>query len=267
MGNIMGNMTWMKMMAGCAAGLATETGQIGYLGPLINHETRRLTNSVYLGAKYCYENFRGMDADDLTFTVTWIGFWFNIPGVTLDPTEETHRFFDNGADVVVSGIDTTEAIDVAGQRAAEGETVWAIPYDYEGSCSQAPEICLGVPYFNWGPAYVELVNSVIDGTWTQSWDWNDPYWPEVNNNDITSVGYVRGDALTDEMNAQLDTFLAGISAYATQAFSGPYIALWQGPLNWQDGTPLVVEGEVAAPEQVWWSPQLLEGMIGASVSE
>ena len=69
-GNIMGQMPYMKAVAGCAAALATETGDVAYLGPLINYETRRLVSSAYLGARYCYENYRGMDPADLGFTVT-----------------------------------------------------------------------------------------------------------------------------------------------------------------------------------------------------
>ena len=76
----------------------------------------------------------------------------------MDPTEVTNSFFDGGADVVLSGIDTTEGIDVAGQRAAQGQNVWAIPYDFIGSCDNAPDICLGVPYFNWGPGYVKFIS-------------------------------------------------------------------------------------------------------------
>src|SRR5258706_158753 len=87
MTNIMGRMEYGKMMAGCAAALSTQTGQIGYLGPLINDETRRLASSVYLGAKYCWTKYLGKDAKDLKFKVTWIGFWFNIPRVTSDPTQ------------------------------------------------------------------------------------------------------------------------------------------------------------------------------------
>ncbi len=152
LGNIMGQMEDLKAVAGCAAALATETGHIGYLGPLINHETRRYTAAAYLGAQYCYRELTGeWLLEILQFTVTWIGFWFNIPGVTLDPTEVTNNFLDTGVDVVLSGIDTTEGIDVTGQRAGEGEKVWAVPYDFEGACDNAPEICLGVPYFNWGP--------------------------------------------------------------------------------------------------------------------
>jgi simple sugar transport system substrate-binding protein len=90
LGNFMGRMEDMKAIAGCAAALNTQSGSLGYLGPLINFETRRLASSAYLGAKYCYENYRGMNPADLQFTVTWIGFWFNIPGVTLDPTEVTN---------------------------------------------------------------------------------------------------------------------------------------------------------------------------------
>ena len=50
LGNIMGRMEYGKMIAGCAAALKTKTGHIGFLGPLINDETRRLTNAAYLGA-------------------------------------------------------------------------------------------------------------------------------------------------------------------------------------------------------------------------
>ena len=172
----LGRMEDMKAIAGCAAALATETGDVAYLGPLINFETRRLVASAYLGARYCYENYRGMNPDDLGFTVTWIGFWFNIPGVTLDPTEVSTGFLDAGADVILSGIDTTEGIVVPGQRAAQGEKVWAVPYDFVGSCDEAPDICLGVPFFNWGP------RKSIGATWFRS-----PIWGECTR----SVGWWR----------------------------------------------------------------------------
>ncbi|MBN1963721.1 MAG: BMP family ABC transporter substrate-binding protein [Anaerolineae bacterium] len=273
-GNLMGNMVWGKQIAGCAAALATETGSIGYLGPLINAETRRLASSVYLGARYCYENYRGMDPDELTFTVTWIGFWFNIPGVTLDPTEETQRFFDQGADVVVSGIDTTEALVVAGQRAAEGDAVWAVPYDYEGACAEAPEVCLGVPYFNWGPDYVDIVQAAIDGTWEQSWTWNSPYWEDLTDNDMTAVGWVMGDALTEEQSAMLDEFIAFLAEQDSGNLDAETVfddmrglGLWDASLTYQDGTSVAGEDEVLTPAEVWYLEQLLEGMVGDSAAQ
>jgi simple sugar transport system substrate-binding protein len=277
LGNIMGQMEYGKMIAGCAAALKTQTGKLGYVGPLIDPETIRLTNSAYLGARYCYENYRGLDPDTLDFAVTWIGFWFHIPGFTLDPTEVSNAFIADGRDVLISGIDTTEALVVANQRAAEGAAVWAVPYDYEGACAEAPAICLGVPYFHWGPAYVEAVKAVQEGTWTASWEWPGPDWTDINNPDTTVVGYLYGDGLTDEEKATLDEFIAGLAAGALGEEGG--LNLWVGPLNFQDGSVFLAEGEVATPKQVWFQatnaeeatapeevtpPQLLAGVQGAS---
>ena len=256
LGNLMGQMEDMKAVAGCAAALATETGKLGYLGPLINFETRRYTAAAYLGARYCYENYRDMDPAELEFTVTWIGFWFNIPGVTLDPTEVTNNFLDTGVDVVLSGIDTTEGIDVTGQRAGEGEQVWAVPYDYEGACENAPSICLGVPYFNWGPAYEDIVEAVKAGTWEQDWVIVAPNYDDLTDNDVTGVGWVMGSGLTEEQEADLNDFINGLA-------SGE-IDVWEGPITLQDGTVFVPEGETATYEEIWYLPQLLEGMEGPS---
>jgi simple sugar transport system substrate-binding protein len=257
-GNFMGRMEYMKAVAGCAAALATQTGQISYLGPLINFETRRLVSSVYLGARYCYQNYRNLNPDDLKFNVNWIGFWFNIPGVTLDPTEVVGQGIDSGTDVTISGIDTTEAITVTGQRAAQGDQVWAIPYDYKGACDEAPDVCLGVPYFNWGPAYLKTAMAVQDGTWVQSWDWNGPDWTDINNPDTSAVGWVDGPALT----ANAD-WKANVDDYISKLASGE-VNPWTGPINLQDGTVYLKAGEVATDQQIWYLPQLLQGMVGAS---
>ncbi|MBE7511630.1 MAG: BMP family ABC transporter substrate-binding protein [Anaerolineales bacterium] len=255
-GNVMGRMEYMKMAAGCAAALKTETNSIAYLGPLINDETRRLVVSAYLGARYCFETYRGGAAADLSFEVKWIGFWFNLPGVTLDPTEVANGFFNGGADVIISGIDTTEGIVVTKQRADKGEKVYAVPYDYEGACEIAPEVCLGTPFFNWGPSYVKIIQAIKDGTWQPSWDWVGPDWEDINDRDTSAVGFVKGDALGDDNAVSLDTFIAGLGDGS--------VVLFKGPLNYQDGTVFLKEGEVATDEQVWYLPQLLEGMKGES---
>jgi simple sugar transport system substrate-binding protein len=255
-GNYMGRMEYGKMIAGCAAALATDSGAIGYLGPLINDETRRLINAAYLGARYCYERYRGRDADALGFRVEWIGFWFKIPGVTSDPVEVVNDLFDQGADVILSGIDTTEALVVAGERAQAGDRVWAIPYDYEGACDEAPQVCLGVPYFNWGPGYLRLAQEVIAGTWVQRWEWAYPDWNDINDRDTSVVGFVKGPGLTGEQSAQLDEFVASLADGS--------VHLCKGPLSFQDGSVYLAAGEIATDEQIWYMPKLLSGMEGLS---
>ncbi len=256
LGNVMGRMEYGKMMAGFVAALTTQTGKIGYLGPLINEETRRLAASSYLGAAYGWEKVRGKPLDELKFKVTWIGFWFNIPGVTADPSQVANRFYDGGYDVVISGIDTTEALVVAMQKLRAGRQVWAIPYDYKGACRGADQVCLGVPYFNWGPAYLENVKAVRDGRWQQAWEWNGPDWSDINNEDTSAVGFINGPALSPDAAAGLERFVQGLAAGKINVF--------QGPLFYQDGTPFLLAGETATDAKIWYMAQLLRGMEGAS---
>ena len=256
--NIMGRMEYGKMMAGCAAALTTQTGKIGYLGPLINDETRRLVSSAYLGAKYCWTKYLGKDAKALTFKVTWIGFWFNIPGVTSDPTQVADEFINSGFDVVISGIDTTEGLTEAKKFADSGKKVWGIPYDFVGACEEGSAVCLGVPYFNWGPAYLRTIKAAVDGTWKSVFEWNGPDWKDINNPDTSAVGFVKGSALSKEASATLDKFIAELAGG---------LNLWTGPINLQDSTVYLKEGEVGTDLQVWYLPQLLEGMEGQSVSK
>ncbi len=102
LGNLMVNMEPGWMLSGCAAALGAEDGKIGNVGPLINEETRRYASSAYLGAKYCWENYLKKDVKDLQYKVTWIGFWFNIPGVTLDPTKVADDYINGGFNVLMN---------------------------------------------------------------------------------------------------------------------------------------------------------------------
>ncbi|NWG05850.1 MAG: BMP family ABC transporter substrate-binding protein [Chloroflexi bacterium] len=256
--NIMGRMEYGKMMAGCAAALSTKTGQIGYLGPLINDETRRLAASAYLGAKYCWTEYAGKDAADLKFKVTWIGFWFNIPGFTSDPTQVANDFINTGYDVIISGIDTTEGLTEAKKASEAGKEVFAVPYDFIGSCEEGASVCLGVPYFNWGPAYLETITAAKEGTFESNFQWNGPDWSDINNLETTAVGFVKGDALSPEASAQMDEFIAALAGG---------LNLWTGPINLQDGTAYLADGEVGTDQQIWYLPQLLEGMEGQSVPQ
>lgn len=256
MTNLMGRMEYGKMMAGFVAALTTKTGKIGDLGPLINAETRRLSSSSYLGARYAWTQILKKPAKDLKYKVSWIGFWFNIPGVTSDPTLVMRSFIDSGYDVIISGIDTTEALIVAGQKRKEGADVWAVPYDYKGACDEAPQACLGVPYYNWFPGYREIITSAMNGSFKQQFLWLGPDWKDLNNPETSSIGFINGTALGAEQEKALLEFQKGLADGS--------INLFTGPLNYQDGSVFLEPGLEANDKQIWNLPQLLEGMEGAS---
>ncbi|MEW6078324.1 MAG: BMP family ABC transporter substrate-binding protein [Thermodesulfobacteriota bacterium] len=252
--NLMGKMEYAKMMAGFVAALTTRTGKIAYLGPLENEETRRLAVACFLGAKYAWENILKKPLDLFRFRVSWIGFWFNIPGVTADPTAVAGNFYDTGYDVIVSGLDTTEAVTVARQKRDQGRMVWAMPYEYINACQTGPEVCLGVPYFNWGPDYLNLIRQSMAGQWESRFIWSSPDWTDMNNPDTGAIGFKPGPAMAPEVKKALDEFSAGLA--------DKKIELFRGPLLYQDGTVFLKDGEIATDRQIWYVSKLLAGMTG-----
>lgn len=257
--NLVGRMEYGKMMAGFAAAMTTQTGKIAYLGPLANHETRLLAVSCYLGAKYAWEKVLKKDPKQLNFQVSWIGYWFNIPGVTADPTQIAQNFYNTGYDVIISGIDTPEVVDVAKQKKHEGKTVWAIPLGYIDACERAAEVCLGVPYFNWGPGYVQLLKAAKTGKWHSKWISMGPNWKNINNPDKSAVGFVAGPALPASAQKHLASFSNNLGKKR--------INLFRGPLNFQDGSAFVKANRTASDKQKWQLDQLLKGMTGPSQSK
>ncbi|HMD90034.1 MAG TPA: hypothetical protein VKF38_12810, partial [Anaerolineaceae bacterium] len=139
-----------------------------------------------------------------------------------------------------------------------GKKVWAVSYDYKNNCSTAPAVCLGVPYFNWGPGIETAVQAAIAGKFTESWNWNGPDWTNINNPDTSAVGFNKGQGLSSDASANLDKFIAELAGG---------LNLWKGPLNLQDGSVYLKDGTAATDQQIWYLPQLLQGMDGQSVSK
>jgi simple sugar transport system substrate-binding protein len=259
LGNLFAKIEYAKMLAGFAAAMTTKTGKIGYLGPLVNAETRRVANAAYLGARYAWEKVRGNKPEDLVFKVSWIGFWFNIPGVTADPNQVAGALFDQGCDVIVSGLDAPEALTVAAARRKAGADVYALPYVYRPACRLAPEACLGVPYFNWGPPFLAVAQEVAAGTYKPTFAWLSPDFAALNDPDKSPAGFEAGPGLSAENKKALDRFTADLGAGR--------VDLYAGPLAYQDGSTFVPAGRSATDKELWFCPMLLQGMEGDSAAK
>jgi len=95
------------------------------------------------------------------------------------------------------------------------------------------------------------------GTWKAHFEWNSPDWKNINNPDTGSVGFVKG-TLSKTASDGVDKFVGELAKG---------LNLWSGPLNLQDGTVYLKKGQKATDQQIWYLPQLLEGMTGQSVSK
>lgn len=241
--NLYGRMEYGQMIAGCAAALNTESGQIGYVTSSPSDETRRLAASAYLGARYCWRNHRLQNLSQMNFRVAWI--------TGIDTFQVANGLYANGYDVLISGPGVDEIASAAQVYVDSGLPAWYIPYASISMCEQTSHICLGAPYFNWGPAYVTAIKSTMDGNWQSTFRWNGPDWADINESETSAVGFVKGAALSPQAKAALERFIEEL------AFG---LNLWSGPINLQDGSVYLPQGQAANDEQIWYLPQLLEGM-------
>lgn len=249
--NLMGRMEYGQMLAGCAAALTTQSGRIGYHDNSISDETRRLAASAYLGAKHCWSNYRGQDPAALKFRVAWR----DKPAGPTDSSQGAVDLYANGYDIIISGTYDNEALAVAAQYQTAGQYARAFAYNSSRSCELNAEVCLGTAYFNWGPGYVALIKSAMDGTWQSVFRWNGPDWADINESETSAIGFIRGPALPLETGPAMDSFTLELA-------NG--LNLWAGPLNLQDDSPYLEAGETASDPQIWYLPQLLDGMEGQS---
>jgi simple sugar transport system substrate-binding protein len=96
----------------------------------------------------------------------------------------------------------------------------------------------------------------MDGSFTSNFQWNGPDWADINNADTSAIGFVKGNALSADASTSLDQFIAALAGG---------LNLWSGPINLQDGTVYLADGVAATDQEIWYLPQLLEGMEGQSV--
>jgi simple sugar transport system substrate-binding protein len=101
-----------------------------------------------------------------------------------------------------------------------------------------------------------VAESVLADSFTADFQWIPPDWTDINNRDTSMIGWISGDGLASEAGTVLDTFVTGLGDGS--------INLFVGPLNYQDGSVFLEDGEVGTDPQVWYMKQLLEGMEGAS---
>ncbi len=168
--------------------------------------------------------------------------WFNIPDLLLDPTQLPM--------ILNSGFDESFRIGhkkVCQLKTREPERMPGSALGLRG-CLERIRCLLGVR-IQLGPVYLDRlgVEWYLLPTSSGSLDWM-----------ISTMGFTRliQEGRVSESWRSLDESLRACWR----------LNLWTG-LKSQDGTEYLTDGVVATDVQVWYLPQLLEGMEGQSVSE
>lgn len=237
-GNLFGAMESMKYLAGIIAGAraaADGAKKVGYIAPFPIPEVIRLGNALALGIR--------KSCPDCTMEIRWINSWF-------DPTKEREAadsLLKAGAHVVITGADTSGPI-VAAKDAGK----WAVGYDSENACAVAPEHCLTVPYWNWGPIYVAQVKAMRAGAWKGKADYQD-----VDSGIVGLYGFEQGQTPAKGIPAET---VASVKALLAKMKAGEFthFDVFAAPIKDNAGKVVLAEGQKMTQKD-------LEGLKGCTV--
>lgn len=219
-----------RAIQGTIAGRMTKTNKIGYIASFPIPEVIRGINSAYLHAKKVNP--------DVEFSIVWAYTWF-------DPAKEAdaaNALIEQGADVILQHTDST-----APQAAAEKAGNVITFGQASDMADYAPMPRVSSIIDDWAPYYIDRVQAVMDGTWESkdTWDGIGP--------GMVGIGEI-SDAVPADVKAEA---LAMKDAIA----SGEYHP-FTGPINKQDGSAWLAEGEVADDGTLAGMDFYVEGLTG-----
>ncbi|MGR3500866.1 BMP family ABC transporter substrate-binding protein [Pseudaestuariivita sp.] len=219
-----------RAVQGHIAGKMTKSNIIGYIASYPIPEVIRGINAAYLHAKAVNP--------EVEFKIIWAFTWF-------DPQKEADSakaLIEQGADVVLQHTDST-----APQAAAQ-QAGGVVTFGQASDMSEyAPFPRVSSIIDNWAPYYIDRVQAVMDGTWESVDTW-----------DGIPTGMVEIGEITDAVPADVkEEALAMIEAMRTSEYH-PFT----GPINKQDGSVWLAEGETASDGDLAGMSFYVEGLTG-----
>ncbi len=240
--NLFGGMESMKYLVGMIAGARAQADgatKIGYIAPFPIPEVIRHINAASLGMRET--------CPDCQLDIRWIFTWFD-PDLERQAAES---LFEAGAGVVITGADTTGPVQVAGELGKYG-----IGYDSRNSCDVDPEHCLTTPYWEWGPFYVELIQSMMDDTFVA-----DDIYFDVDSGALGLLGFMEGQepapGVPEEVIPQVREMLDAMLAGEFDRFD-----VFTGPINDNKGEIIIPEGvsltqsDLEGIDETWRQPSV-----------
>ncbi|MCP5072398.1 MAG: BMP family ABC transporter substrate-binding protein [Rhodobacteraceae bacterium] len=201
-----------RSVIGHIAGNMTKTNTIGYIASYPIPEVVRGINSAYLAAKAVNP--------DVKMKIVWVYTWFD-PGKEADAA---NALIEQGADIIMQHTDSPAAMTIAEEKGiyAFGQASDMIQF--------GPNARLSAIIDNWGPYYVARAKAAMDGTWasTDTWDGIAP--------GMVGIGDF-SDKIPADVRASATALKDALAAGTVHSFTGP--------INKQDGSAWLAEGETA----------------------
>ena len=219
-----------RAVQGHIAGQITESNVIGYIASFPIPEVIRGINAAYIHAKAVNP--------DVEFKIVWAYTWF-------DPAKEAEAanvLIEQGADVVLQHTDST-APQAAAQAAGNVYT-----FGQASDMSEyAPMPRVSSIIDDWAPYYIARTQAVMDGTWESMDTWDGIGAGMVGIGEIT-------DAVPADVKASAEALRDALADGSVHAFTGP--------VNKQDGSVWLADGETADDGTLAGMNFYVEGIVG-----
>lgn len=219
-----------RAVQGHIAGSMTESNIVGYIASFPIPEVIRGINSAYLQASKVNP--------DVEFKIIWVYTWF-------DPAKEADAataLIEQGADVILQHTDSTAP------HAAAQEAGNVITFGQASDMSAyAPFPRVSAILDEWGDYYIARTRAVMDGTWESVDTWHGIGDGMVGIGEIT-------DAVPANVKEEAMALKASLADGSYHAFTGP--------INKQDGSVWLAEGETADDGTLAGMNFYVEGVTG-----
>jgi basic membrane protein A and related proteins len=221
-----------RFVSGQLAGMMTESNQIGYVAAFPIPEVIRGINAFTLGVREVNP--------EATVRVVWTNTWF-------DPAKErqaAEALLDGGADVIAQHQDTAGP-----QQAAEDRGLYGVGYNAD-MAPLAPGAVLTSAIWNWAPYYIDIVESVMNGTWE-----SEQYWGGWQDGvvDMAPIADFVPDDIRTAIEEEVARFKSGEETIYT---------IFTGPIADQTGEIRVPEGQAMTDEELLSMNWFVEGVEG-----
>lgn len=219
-----------RAVQGHIAGKMTESNTIGYIASFPIPEVIRGINSAYIHASRVNP--------DVEFKIIWVYTWF-------DPAKEADAakaLIEQGADVILQHTDSTAP------QAAAAEAGNVITFGQASDMGEyAPMPRVSSIIDNWAPYYVARTQAVMDGTWESVDTW-----------DGIPTGMVKIGDISDAVPADVKAEALAMEEAMRKGEYHPFT----GPINKQDGSVWLAEGETADDGTLLGMNFYIEGVDG-----
>ncbi len=201
-----------RSVIGHIAGNMTETNTIGYIASYPIPEVVRGINAAYLAANAVNP--------DVKMKIVWVYTWFD-PGKEADAA---NALIEQGADIIMQHTDSPAAMTIAEEKGifAFGQASDMIQF--------GPNARLSSIIDNWGPYYVARAKAAMDGSWSSTDTW-----------DGIAPGMVGIGDFSDQVPADVQASATALK----EALAAGTVHSFTGPINKQDGSAWLAEGETA----------------------